>query len=396
MKILISGAGIAGPTLAYWLKRHGMAPVLLEHAPALRSGGYVIDFWGRGYDIAEKMGLLPGLSAAGYRMQELRIVDRRGARVAAFGTRVFAELTGGRYISVGRSDLARLIFDQVRDTCETLFGDTIVKLTPDAGGVDVVLAHGGERRFDLVVGADGLHSNVRRLAFGPQERCETDLGYGVAAFETTGYRPRDEGVYVLHGAPGRQIARFALHQDRTLFLFIFAGRSDPAPGLAAQKTLLKEKFADVGWECPRILEALEACEDLYFDRVSQIRLDRWSRGRLVLVGDAASCISLVGGQGSALAMTQAYVLAGELATARGRFEDAFARYEALLRPYLRAKQKAATRFAGAFAPRTTFGIWLRNAVITAFAIPGLARFSFGRDLADQLTLPQYDPFSQPP
>ena len=389
MKILISGAGIAGPTLAYWLKHYGMTPVLLEHAPKPRSGGYVIDFWGLGYDIAEKMGLSAELSAIGYRVQELRIVDRNGVRSAGFGTRVFAELTGGRYISIRRSDLSRLIFDKVRGTCETIFGDSIAGLEEHADGVDVALEHGGNRCFDLVVGADGLHSNVRRLAFGPQERYETHLGYTVAAFEVAGYRPRDEGIYVMHSVPGRQVARFALHQDRTLFLFIFTGESDIAPDIAAQKAILKARFGDIGWECPQILAALEACDELYFDRVSQIRLDRWSRGRVVLVGDAASCISLVGGQGSAIAMTQAYVLAGELAAAHGQYHAAFERYETLLRPYLAIKQKAATRFAGAFAPRTAFGIWLRNAVIKAFAIPALARLSFGRDLADQLTLPSY-------
>jgi 2-polyprenyl-6-methoxyphenol hydroxylase-like FAD-dependent oxidoreductase len=389
MNILISGAGIAGPTLAYWLKRYGFTPVLVEHAPAPRTGGYVVDFWGLGYDIAEKMGLLAELSAIGYRMQELRIVDGNGARMAAFGTRVFSELTGGRFITVGRSDLARLIFAKVRDDCETIFGDSIIRLEEDAGGVNVALEHGGERHFDLVVGADGLHSNVRHLTFGPQERCEAHLGYMVAAFEAAGYRPRDERVYVVHGIPGRQVARFALHQDRTLFLFIFAGEIDPGHDIAAQKAILKATFADVGWECPQMLAALDACDDLYFDRVSQIRLDNWSRGRVVLVGDAASCISLIGGQGSAIAMTQAYVLAGELAAARGQYGEAFQRYERLLRPYLAIKQQAAMRFANAFVPRTAFGIWLRNVVIKAFAIPALARLSFGRDLADQLTLPRY-------
>lgn len=389
MNILISGAGIAGPTLAYWLKRYGFTPVLVERAPDPRSGGYVIDFWGLGYDIAEKMGLLPELLSIGYQVQELRIVDGHGARVAGFGTRVFSELTGGRFITVGRSDLARLIFAKVGEDCETIFGDSIVRLETDAAGMDVAFEHGGERRFDLVVGADGLHSGVRRLAFGPQARYEAHLGYMVAAFEAAGYRPRDERVYMLHGVPGRQVARFALHHDRTLFLLLFAGEIDPGHDVAAQKAVLKEVFAPVGWEGPEILDALDACDDLYFDRVSQIRLDRWSRGRVALVGDAASCISLICGQGSAIAMTQAYVLAGELATARGDHDEAFRRYEQLLRPYLAVKLSAAARFASAFVPRTAFGIWLRNAVIRAFAIPSLARLTFGRDFADQLTLPRY-------
>jgi 2-polyprenyl-6-methoxyphenol hydroxylase-like FAD-dependent oxidoreductase len=389
MKILISGAGIAGPTLAYWLKRYGFAPTLVERAPGLRSGGYVIDFWGLGYDIAEMMGLFPALSQVGYHMQELRVVDSDNARVAGFGTRVFSELTGGRFITVGRSDLSRLIFETIQRDCEVVFDDCIVKLEEDAAGIGVRFERSGERRFDLVVGADGLHSGVRRLVFGPQERCEARLGYMVAAFETAGYRPRDERVYVLHGVPGRQVARFALHQDRTLFLFIFAGELDVGHDIGAQKAILKDQFGKVGWECPRILEALDRCDDLYFDRVSQIKIDRWSRGRAVLAGDAASCISLLGGQGTALAMTAAYVLAGELAKSRGQYADAFQRYEQLLRPYLAIKQRAAERFASAFVPRTPFGLWVRNAVMKAFAIPSLARMTFGRDIADQLTLPRY-------
>ncbi|MEZ5890880.1 MAG: FAD-binding domain [Xanthobacteraceae bacterium] len=389
MQILISGAGIAGPTLAYWLKRYGFAPTLVERAPGLRTGGYVIDFWGLGYDIAEMMGLFPALSQVGYHMQEFRVVDGDNARVAGFGTRVISELTGGRFITVGRSDLSRLIFETIQRDCEVIFDDCIVKLEEGAGGIGVTFERSSTRRFDLVVGADGLHSTVRRLAFGPQERYEARLGYMVAAFETAGYRPRDERVYVMHGVPGRQVARFALHGDRTLFLFLFAGELDVGHDIGAQKAVVRDLFGNVGWECPRILDALDRCDDLYFDRISQIKIDHWSRGRVVLAGDAASCVSLLGGQGTAIAMTAAYVLAGELAKSHGQYAEAFQRYEQLLRPYLAIKQKAAARFAGAFVPRTPFGLWVRNSVIKAFAIPFLAQITFGRDITDQLALPRY-------
>jgi 2-polyprenyl-6-methoxyphenol hydroxylase-like FAD-dependent oxidoreductase len=272
MNVLISGAGIAGPTLAFWLRKYGFAPTLVETAPALQTRGYVIDFWGRGYDIAEKMGLLPDITRIGYHTQELRIVDDRGRRLSGFGVQVFRELTGGRYVTLGRSDLSKLIYDRISGSCEIIFGDSITSLREAHGELHVEFEHGGERRFDLVIGADGLHSRVRKLVFGPQDRYEKDLGYRVAAFETGRYRPRNELVYIIHGAPGRQVGRFALHDDRTLFLFIFDGGGEPeAHGAAAQKAILRKAFEGDGWELPRILAALDTCNDLYFDRVSQIR-----------------------------------------------------------------------------------------------------------------------------
>ena len=388
--VLISGAGIAGPTLAFWLKAAGFEPTLIERAPALRAGGYVIDFWGLGYDIAERMGLATDIDRMGYHMRELRIVDDRGERVTGFGTKVFNELSGGRFVTLGRSDLSRLLFEKIKDTTEIIFGTEIVDLQERADSVQVQFNTGDERRFDLVIGADGLHSNVRRLVFGPEDRFEKQLGYLVAAFEVRGYRLRDEDVYVIYSEPGRMLGRFALHADRTLFLFVFAADVDPLPAvLDLQKAMLRERFGDGKWECSRILGELDRTQDLYFDRVSQIMLDSWSRGRVALAGDAAFCVSLMAGQGSALAITAAYVLAGELAKARGRHEVAFGKYEELLRAYIEMKQRGAERFAGAFAPRTQFGLFFRNQVIKAFAIPGLARLAFGRDIIDTMQLPDY-------
>jgi 2-polyprenyl-6-methoxyphenol hydroxylase-like FAD-dependent oxidoreductase len=390
--VLISGAGIAGPTLAFWLRKAGFTPTLVERTPALRAGGYVIDFWGLGYDIAERMGLAPAADRIGYHVRELRIVDARGARVTGFGTRVFSELTGGRYVTLGRSDLSRLLFETIKDNSEIIFDDEIAGLQEYTGGVQVQFERAAERRFDLVIGADGLHSNVRKLVFGPQGRFEKQLGYVVAAFEARGYRPRDEDVYMMYGEPGRMLGRFTLHDDRTLFLLVFAtdaaGLSAPLD-LSAQKAILRERYGEGRWECPQMLRELDRTGNLYFDRVSQIRMDGWSRGRVALVGDAAFCVSLLAGQGSALAMTAAYVLAGELATAGGRHAEAFGRYERILRAYVGAKQRGAERFAGAFAPKTRWGLFLRNQVIRILANPGLARWTIGRDIVDTLQLPQY-------
>ncbi len=390
--ILISGIGIAGPALAYWLNRSGYRCTLLDKSSGLRTGGYVIDFWGHGYEIAGKMGLRPAVEAAGYHMKELRVVNDHNQRVSGFGTRVLGELTGGRYVTLARSDLSRLIFDTIKNSNEVLFSNEVASLRQDADGVDVTLADGRERRFDLVIGADGLHSQIRRLTFGPEQQFERDLGYTVAAFEVSGYRPRDEGVYVLYSRPGRMVSRFALHPDRTLFLLIFVGEYSVPHGcdaLGAQKAIVKDRFKDCGWECKAILAELDASADLYFDRVSQIKLKRWSQGRVGLVGDAAFCVSLLAGQGAALAMVAAYVLAGELAKSGGDYEAAFQRYERILRPFMDEKQEAAKSYASSFAPKTQFGLFARNQVLKALGIPGIAKLTIGRSITDRLMLPSY-------
>ena len=388
-RVLISGVGIAGPTLAYWLKAAGFQPTLLERASALRSGGYVIDFWGLGYTIAERMGLIPEINRDGYYAQEFRIVDEAGRRLAGFGTDVFSELTNGRYVTLQRSDLSRMLFERISGV-EAIFGDEIILVEEKPDCVEVQLKHGGRRRFDLLVGADGLHSAVRNLVFGPQAHFERRLGYIVAAFEAHGYRPRDEDVYLIYGQPGRMVGRFTLRDERTLFLLVFAAHGSVLPDTAAsQRALAREVYGGEGWECDQMLAELERTGELYFDAVTQIRMPNWSRGRVALIGDAAFCVSLLAGQGSALAMTAAYVLAGELAMAGGRYPEAFAGYEARLKSYIGGKQQGAERFAGALAPRTRLGMLFRNLVVRSFSIPGVARLAIGRDIADELELPDY-------
>jgi 2-polyprenyl-6-methoxyphenol hydroxylase-like FAD-dependent oxidoreductase len=388
--VLISGLGIAGPTLAFWLKAGGFEPTLIERSPQLRTGGYVIDFWGLGYDIAERMGLRKNIERVGYHVQEVRVVDDRSKRVAGFEVDVFRELTNGRYVTLGRRELSHLLFEKAAGISEVMFDNEIVSLEDGKDSVFVQFKHGRVRQFDLVIGADGLHSQVRKLVFGPQHKFEKNLGYAVAAFEVSGYRAREEDVYVMHGHPGRSLGRFTMRENRTLFLFVFATGNDALPEtLDGQKDLLVALYADDRWECQHVLNELNRTQELYFDRVSQIRMPNWSRGRIGLVGDAGFCVSLLAGQGSALAMTSAYVLAGELARADGRHEIAFREYEEFLRAYIATKQAGAERFGGALAPRTEWGLWFRNQVMNAFKIPGLARLAVGREITDKLLLRDY-------
>ncbi|HYM07410.1 MAG TPA: FAD-binding domain [Terriglobales bacterium] len=394
MKILISGAGIAGPTLAYWLAHYGFKPTIVEAAPRLRTGGYLIDFWGAGFDIADRMGLLAEIDSKGYKVKEVRIVNRSGKRVAGFPVVAFSRVTHGRFVTLPRTELASAIFGKIEGQVETIFDDSVDRIEQTAGGVQVTLKRGGGREFDLVVGADGLHSRVRELVFGAESRFEKYLGYKAAVFEAKGYRPRDELVNVMYTEVNQQVARFAMYGDRTMFVFIFKD-DDPAGAdtIHGQKALLRKRFENSGWECPQILDALDSAHDLYFDRVSQIRMDPqqglWTRGRVTLVGDAASCVSLLAGQGTALAMIAAYILAGELHRAAGDYAEAFRRYQDLFGPFVLMKQKAALRFAGAFAPKSKLSLFLRNQFFKLMAIRWIADFAVGRDFADKIALPDY-------
>jgi 2-polyprenyl-6-methoxyphenol hydroxylase-like FAD-dependent oxidoreductase len=392
MKIAINGAGIAGPTLAYWLRRSGHEPLLIEESPQLRRGGYVIDFWGVGYDIAEKMGLLPRIRELGYQVREVRFADRRGRAKGGFSVDAFGRLTNGRFTSLRRSDLAATIYGALDGKVETIFGDSVAGIEEEGGRVRVSFDHAAPREVDLVVGADGLHSRVRRLAFGPEAEFEVSLGYHVGAFEVEGYRPRDELVYISHGVPGRQISRFSMREDKTLFLFVFRDEywtgGEPSSEQEA-KSALASVFADVGWECPRILAAMEHVEGVYFDRVSQIRMDRWTKGRTALIGDAAACVSLLAGEGTGLAMAEAYVLAGELRDCGDDPTAGFARYQERMMPFLQRKQGSAAKFASSFAPKSSFGIAFRNLVTRLLGIPAVADYFIGRDLRDDIDLPDY-------
>jgi len=390
MKVLISGAGIAGPCLAYWLKRHGFEPTIVERAPRLRTGGYIIDFWGAGFDIAERMGLAPQILEKGYKVRELRQVDRSGKRVGGFSVDVFDRVTQGRYTSLPRSELAVALYRALEGRVETIFDDSIASVEDTGREVRVHFERAPSRVFDLVVGADGLHSQVRRLVFGDDARFERFLGLKVAAFGVDGYRQRDELVYVIHREVGQQVGRFAMRDDRTMFLFVFADDAPDLPGdVDAQKALLREKFSGSGWECPNILSELQRSDGLYIDRVSQIHMDSWTRGRVALIGDAAFCVSLLAGQGSALGMVAAYVLAGELKRAQGNHELAFAKYHERLGGFIAAKQKAAVKFAAFFAPRSRFGMFLGNQITKLMAIPFVSELAVGRELRDTIELLDY-------
>ncbi len=393
MKVAINGIGIAGPAVAYWLRRLGHEPVLFEKATALRSGGYLIDFWGLGYAIAERMGILAGLRARGYEMQRMRMVDRRGREEGHVDLSPMREALNGRFVSIARSDVARALFGAC-DGIPAHFGVSIVGIEANGAGSLVTLSDGTRERFDVVVGADGLHSAVRALVFGAESRFERFLGCYIVAFRLRGYPHRDELTHVSHTVRGRQVARVSLRDGETLVLLVW--RPEPAASNVPrdreeQKLAVRRAFDDTGWETSELLAAMDGAVDFYFDRISQIHIPQWSAGSVVLLGDAAACPSLLAGEGTGLAMLEAYILAGELHRANGAAALGFAAYERRLRGFVTAKQDSAVWFRGFFAPETILGLAVRNLAVHALALPFIAKPLLARALRDDLELPEYLP-----
>ncbi|MEU3315363.1 FAD-dependent monooxygenase [Streptomyces sp. NPDC006662] len=337
--VLISGAGVAGTTLAYWLLQHGLAPVVVEKAPAVRPGGYKIDLRGAALEVADRMGILEEVRRHRTDVREATVVDARGSRVKTMD----ADSFGGRVhgdAEIMRGDLTRILYDLTKGKADYRFGDSIAELEQGPDGVRVTFESGRTESFDLVVGADGLHSRTRALAFGPEERFVRDLGYHVSIFSVPNHLGLDRAELTYVG-PGRTALAYTTARDsgaKAMFLWSSRPQDYGVRETAEQQRLLAEAYRGQGWEVPRFLEALPAAPDFYFDSLSQVHMDSWSAGRVALVGDAAYCASPASGQGTSLAMVGAYVLAGELA-ASGGSPEGFAAYEQAVRPFADANQK---------------------------------------------------------
>jgi len=377
MKIGINGIGIAGPTLAFWLRRYGHEPVLFEKANTLRSDGFVVDFWGLGYDVAERMGVIDELRAKATEMERLSFVDGDGKEIAHLDTGKVREQWRGRFITVPRGVICQAIFNAC-GSVRAEFGVHIVDFAERPDGVDASLSNGQSEHFDAIVGADGLHSAVREQLFGPSADAEHFLDAYVAVYRGTDYPHVDPTTYVAHSIPNRWAARVQRFDGVTVFLLIFrAGLLDHEPAHDETKAALRRVYADMGWEVPEMLRYLDD-GPVYFDRVSQIRLPTWSKGHVALVGDAAACPSLLAGEGTGLAMTEAYVLAGELHVSGGDVPLAFRRYEEKLGTFVAGEQKGALTYRSFFVPTNQLGVVARNLITRVAALPGLTKIIAGR------------------
>lgn len=392
MRVAINGAGIAGTALAFWLSKLGHEVLLVERAHELRTGGYVLNLWGIGYDAAERMGLLPRLLELQYQTEELRMVDRRGRIRGGYPSRVLMRLAKGRVATLTRADIAAAIHALLGGRVETIFGDSIATIEDDGVRARIGFDHAPEREVDLVIGADGLHSRVRRIAFGAQTNFDYPMGCHVASFEVAGYRPRTDSLYVAHTAPGRYIARFPVRDDKTLFFMLLRDEYLPSTVPTSEherKAALTDAFSDMGWETPVILSALEDVDGVYFDSISQIRMDSWTKGRVALVGDAAACPSLIAGEGAGFALAAAYVLAGEIYKHGNNLDSALAHYQGKIKPYAERKQKYAESLVSSFVPRTAHGVRARDFATLLMRLPVFPRLLMGRYFHDEFKLPDY-------
>ena len=355
--VLISGASVAGPALAFWLGRYGFHPTIVERAPAVRPGGYAVDFRGASVRVLERMGLLSEVQRRQTRIGAITIVDRDNKKVASMPD----GFTSGE-LEILRGDLAGIFHEATRETTEYIFDDSIASMKESEAGVDVVFERGGQRRFDLVVGADGLHSKVRSLAFGEEANFVRYLGYYVSIFTIPNYLNLDRrGLY--YGTLGKKVGIFSggdQREAKASFFFATEPLEYDRRNMEQQKRALRDHFQQEGWEVPRLLQIMETAPDFYFDSISQVKMNRWSAGRSVLLGDAAYCASPLSGMGTGMAVVGAYVLAGELAEANGDYALAFERYENLMRDFVKKCQGIADGGTDWFVPRTRFRLWLSN------------------------------------
>ncbi|MEU4240345.1 FAD-dependent monooxygenase [Actinoplanes sp. NPDC026619] len=353
-RVLISGAGVAGPALALGLRRRGFDVTIVERAPSLREGGYKVDIRGAGTEVLKRLGVYDTCRALDCGMKQITYVRPDGRPIATLPASLLMGRRGDD-IELMRGDIGQVMYDATAADVEYVFGDSITGLRSDDEGVDVTFERGAARRFDYVIGADGLHSNTRRLAFGEVE--PVHLGAYISIFTVPNHLgiDRDE---LMFSRPGRLVFAYAMGSDqpaRVGMTFASPPVGYDRRDVASQKAQVKAAFQGLGWETDRFLASIDAADDFYFDSMSQIEMPSWSAGRVVLLGDAAHCPSPASGQGTSMALVGAYLLAERLGTPGGIEE-----YERSMRPFVEKNMAFGRKMAKDMVPGGRFQIAFRN------------------------------------
>ncbi len=390
--VLISGAGIAGASLAFWLQRHGFSVTVVERAATIRSGGQAVDIRGVAREVVEWMGVLPAVRQANVDERRFAIVDDRGKHVVEMPSELFGGEGIVAEIEILRGTLACILYEATANRVEYVFDDSIDSLVQHDDRVDVTFVRGRSQCFDVVIGADGVHSRVRALAFGRETTFVHSLGAYSAFFTSPQHVDTDRWFVMYNTSRGRAVGVRPSGPDSTQVMFSF--RSPPLSydrqAVAQQKQLVSAIYSDLHWEIPRLLRAMWDAPDFYLDLIGHVRMPRWAHGRVALLGDAAYAPSQLTGLGTSLAIVAAYVLAGELASAAGDHRAAFTRYQTELSAYVKQCQQLPPFAVGGFLPRNAAALWLRNQsmrMITRWPWRHLASGMFQH--ADRITLKDY-------
>lgn len=362
-RVLISGGGIAGLTLGIFLHKNGWEPLIIERDPALRTEGYMIDIFGTGWDVAERLGVVDALKAIRYPFDFLGYVDDIGKPYALVPIGRMKNAFGGKYITLRRSDLENILFEKAKDAGISVRFGTVVRSLEDTGSsVEVEFEDNSRDSFSMVFGADGAHSRVRQLVFGPEERFSRFLGAYVAAFHTA--NKYGIGNYLeLFEEIDRMVAVYPITSQLISTMYVFRNRNEGFVPREKRLALVKDKFQVSGWIGKKILEDIDPSTSIFFDSLTQIVMPSWRKNRIALLGDACGCLTLLSGQGAHMAMGSAYVIARELERHQGDYQRAFRAYEEFFRPIIIKKQNNTARFVQILIPSNNMPIWLRRIAV---------------------------------